>query len=36
MAEDRLINIMIGFDLGVAITIVVIGIVALIVIKKGE
>lgn len=36
MAEDRIIDIMLGFDLGIAITIVIISIVALIVIKKGE
>lgn len=36
MAEDRIIDIMLGFDLGIAITIVIISIAALIVIKKGE
>lgn len=36
MAEDRIIDMMLGFDLAVAIAIVIISIVALIVIKKGE
>lgn len=36
MAEDRIIDMILGFDLGIAIAIVIISIVALIVIKKGE
>lgn len=36
MAEDRIIDIMLGFDLRVVIAIVIISIVIAIVIKKGE
>lgn len=36
MTEDRIVDMMLGFDLGVVIAIVIISIVALIVIKKGE
>lgn len=36
MAEDRIIDMILGFDLGIAIAIVIISIAALIVIKKGE
>lgn len=36
MATDRIVEIMLGFDLGVVIAVAIISIVALIVIKKGE
>lgn len=36
MTANRIVEIMLGFDLGVVIAIVIISIVALIVIKKGE
>lgn len=36
MTTDRIVEIMLGFDLGVVIAIVIISVVALIVIKKGE
>lgn len=36
MATDRIVDIMIGVDLGIAITIVFICAVALIILKKGE
>lgn len=36
MATDRIVEIMLGFDLGVVIAIVIISIVIAIVIKKGE
>lgn len=36
MMENRIVEIMLGFDLGVVIAIVIISVVALIVIKKGE
>lgn len=36
MATDRIVEMMLGFDLGVVIALVIISIVALIVIKKGE
>lgn len=36
MATDRIVEIMLGFDLGVMIAVAIISIVALIVIKKGE
>lgn len=36
MATDRIVEIILGFDLGVVITIVFICAVALIILKKGE
>lgn len=36
MATDRIVEMMLGFNLGVVIALVIISIVALIVIKKGE
>lgn len=36
MAANRIAEIMLGFDLGIAIAIVIISVVALIVIEKGE
>lgn len=36
MMENRIVEIMLGFDLGIVIAIVIISVVALIVIKKGE
>lgn len=36
MATDRIVEMMLGFDLGVVIALVIISIAALIVIKKGE
>lgn len=36
MSEDRIIDLIIGFDLGVAVVIALICFLALIIIKKGE
>lgn len=36
MSEDRIIDLIIGFDLGIAVVIVLICLLILIIIKKGE